>query len=504
MGKKRGGSMKRVGVLMAVVFFLNGVVGSSVFAEGEEAERGGAGQIFLSWSGDPKTTQTVTWGDMERSGKFLQYRKAGTESFSKPIEARETEIGEQETFRYEVVLDNLVPGTSYEYRVGAPGQWSGIFSFKTEEEEQASFSAFVLGDVQFNVREEDYAVWGKFLRDAYKEHPETQFALMTGDYVNTANLWRDWNCYLNQAAVFSCIPVMTAPGNHETQYLPFTYLKLFALPENGPEGAAEEFYSFDYAGCHFVSLNSCVLMREREKFMGESAWDDLIDGIDVWLKEDLQKNRKKWNVVFLHHPAYGVDENSRLSEEILRIVHLALFVLRDVVEVKRCHLKHRAGTLAVARCDERRVEIEETTVVEEFVDCISQRVAYAEHRAESVCARTQMSLLAQEFESVSFFLQRISLRIGSAVDFKRFRLHLGSLTLALRLHEFAFYVDARTRCDGFQILVGEFLHIEDNLKVLYCRAVVESHKLHMLVAAARAHPAFHTNVCANQLRRPYF
>ena len=57
-------------------------------------------------------------------------------------------------------------------------------------------------------------------------------------------------------------------------------------------------------------------MREREKFMGESAWDDLIDGIDVWLKEDLQKNRKKWNVVFLHHPAYGVDENSRLSEEI--------------------------------------------------------------------------------------------------------------------------------------------------------------------------------------------
>ena len=200
----------------------------------------------------------------------------------------------------------------------------------------------------------------------------------------------------------------------------------------------------------------------------------------------------------------GNSKAGRLSEEILRIVHLALFVLRDVVEVKRCHLKHRAGTLAVARCDERRVEIEETTVVEEFVDCISQRVAYAEHRAESVCARTQMSLLAQEFESVSFFLQRISLRIGSAVDFKRFRLHLGSLTLALRLHEFAFYVDARTSCDGFQILIGEFLHIEDNLKVLYCRAVVESHKLHMLVAAARAHPAFHTNVCANQLRRPYF
>ena len=200
----------------------------------------------------------------------------------------------------------------------------------------------------------------------------------------------------------------------------------------------------------------------------------------------------------------GNGKAGRLSEEILRIVHLALFVLRDVVEVKRCHLKHRAGTLAVARCDERRIEIEETTVVEEFVDCISQRVAYAEHRAESVCARTQMSLLAQEFESVSFFLQRISLRIGSAVDFKRFRLHLGSLTLALRLHEFAFYVDARTRCDGFQILVREFLHIEDNLKVLYCRAVVESHKLHMLVAAARAHPAFHTNVCANQLRRPYF
>ena len=112
-----------------------------------------------------------------------------------------------------------------------------------------------------------------------------------------------------------------------------------------------------------------------------------------------------------------------LSEEISREVNLAILCFREVVEVKGRYLKHRSGAFAVAGRDERGVQIEESAFIEKFMDGESEGRTHSEYSAEGVGSRTQMGDLAQEFESVTFFLERIFLGVGGSEYFKTVGLH---------------------------------------------------------------------------------
>lgn len=46
-------------------------------------------------------------------------------------------------------------------------------------------------------------------------------------------------------------------------------------------------YSFDYANCHFLMLNSCLFMEERIREMGADAWNKSMKRIAAWIKADL-------------------------------------------------------------------------------------------------------------------------------------------------------------------------------------------------------------------------
>ena len=101
-----------------------------------------------------------------------------------------------------------------------------------------------------------------------------------------------------------------------------------------------------------------------------------------------------------------------------------------------------------------------------------------------------MGYLAKELKRVSFFLQGIGLGVGGAVDFKFAGLNLDGLPFALTLDENAVDVTCRACGEGFELLVGEAVHVKNNLDVFYGASVVESHKLHIFVAAVGAHPSF--------------
>ena len=57
--------------------------------------------------------------------------------------------------------------------------------------------------------------------------------------------------------------------------------------------------------------------------------------------------------------------------------------------------------------------------------------------------------------------------------------------------------------DVAQVILGEFLKIEDNLDVLDGSTVVECNKLYVLVATAGAYPTHHAHLASNELRREY-
>ena len=304
--------------------------------------------IILSWTGNPQTTQTITWSTAKKAAETLQYisgssyAAASTDQkrFSKStgITASCTEVFAGQYYRYEATITGLSPGQKYYYRVGNGTAWSVPKYFVTEAKNPQTSSFMYLGDVQFELRDEDYATWGTMIRKAYAANPGIAFSLMGGDYVNSSANIKDWQVFLGQAAsVFSQIPMMTVPGNHETSITPAFYLKMLALPKNNPT-VPEEIYSFDYGDCHFVMLNSCVFMPERENKLGEKNWNQLISDINDWIKTDLSQSTAKWNIVVLHHPPYPVSEDDGIYS-LLRQNWEPLFI-KGNVDLVLCGHQH--------------------------------------------------------------------------------------------------------------------------------------------------------------------
>ncbi len=251
-------------------------------------------QITLSWTDDPKTSQTIVWRTSHDVTKgTVQYVPAvdfkGSFSKARQKEAILTELNENNNHNhFEATINQLMPETEYIYRVGTKGAWSKPLSFTTASETD-TFSFLYMGDVQAG-----YEQWGRMLHEAYAAHPNLKFSLMGGDLVDNGDDSGEWAQFLSQTAgVFDCMPLMPTLGNHDDSRNTY-YLKHFALPQNGPSHLKERFYSFNYGNAHFVILDS--------NRMGNEGL--LYEEASQWLKKDLSDSHQRWKFVMFHHPPY--------------------------------------------------------------------------------------------------------------------------------------------------------------------------------------------------------
>ena len=105
--------------------------------------------------------------------------------------------------------------------------------------------------------------------------------------------------------------------------------------------------------------------------------------------------------------------------------------LRRVVRVEGRHPEHLAGTLTVVGGNDRRMDVEETALLEEGVHRVGDTAAHAEHGPECVGPGAQVGNRTEELETVAFLLQRKSI-VGLAVDKDILRLDLPVLAFARR------------------------------------------------------------------------
>ncbi len=264
--------------------------------------------ITLTWSGDPKTTQTVTWRTAAGvvSGQ-VQYAEAINErlfpdcaiTITASVEAIHTNIGDMAI--HTATITGLKPSTRYVYRAGGPNSWSQMQYFTTAPAAAQAFSFLVFGDSQ----SVNYGVWGTTLHQAYQANPNAAFFANVGDLVDVGQDYAQWNSWLSAAqGVVDTIPVMPVTGNHES-YTPERYFSMpvlftaqLKLPLNGPDGLKGQVYSFDYGDVHFVMLDS----QEGEQ---RGFVPDMLERQKVWLERDLQSTRKKWKIAFSHRPLYN-------------------------------------------------------------------------------------------------------------------------------------------------------------------------------------------------------
>lgn len=270
-----------------------------------------AEHITLTWTGDPQTTQTITWktGIDDAAGQ-VQY---GEETIGKsfPVHGKTVTSKTEEVSTnwgpmniHSVTITGLKPGTSYLYRVQEGTQWSEAHKFTTAPKKNKGFTFLVFGDSQSS----NYNVWQTTLHKAYQANPEAVFFTNIGDLVDVGQDYAQWKAWFDGAqGVIETIPIMPVTGNHEAYTperrfsMPVLFTAQLKLPLNGPEGLAGQVYSFDYEDVHFVMLDS----QEGEE---KGFVPAMLEKQKEWLEKDLAASNKKWKIICFHRSPYNNKE----------------------------------------------------------------------------------------------------------------------------------------------------------------------------------------------------
>lgn len=302
--------------LTTVLLLLSGLLSATAFADAADEPHG----ILLSWTCNPSSSMTFTWLDALREGEAVQvvseleYRDCGFMNAAE-FDAAAVDVSLDGTgvWRYEATATGLEPAATYAYRVGSGAVWSATEYFTTQSLNSSSLTFAYMGDAQTaGNTEEDYAVWGELVKAIYERNPELAFAVLGGDNVNSGISINQFELLTENAeTVFSKVPLFSTIGNHESNFIggkAEIFLDWFAFPQNGPEGFAEELYSFDAANCHVMVLNSWVFSGEQP------LTDEDYERINDWIAADLAQSTADWQIVVTHVPVYAVASDTTATK----------------------------------------------------------------------------------------------------------------------------------------------------------------------------------------------
>ncbi|MDT0407282.1 fibronectin type III domain-containing protein, partial [Streptomyces edwardsiae] len=138
----------------------------------------------LTPTATPATSQAVTWrtGSGTTQGE-AQYREPGSNSAwrkAKAVTNEELLSGGVPTRTHSAVLENLEPGTKYEYRVGTGSKLSETYVFTSAGRPGDEFTFLYFGDAQNDLK----AKWAPVVDQAYKRFPEAIGSVNAGDLVD--------------------------------------------------------------------------------------------------------------------------------------------------------------------------------------------------------------------------------------------------------------------------------------------------------------------------------
>ena len=70
-----------------------------------------------------------------------------------------------------------------------------------------------------------------------------------------------------------------------------------------------------------------------------------------------------------------------------------------------CYLEHFTSAFTITGCDNWSVNVKETTLLEEFMCCVSKIISDSSHCGDEFCAWAQVSNISQVFNSVIFLCE---------------------------------------------------------------------------------------------------
>jgi hypothetical protein len=261
---------------------------------------------MLTWSGDPRSTQSIQWrSNTTISDAVVRYWEDGSDPDKEFVEVQAsfTEMedrllqNDRYIHRYTARIENLQPATKYHYLIGSPvkNRWGQASSFQTAPEAPAPFTFVYFGDTHRS------AHWGRLINKAFERHPQTAFYTIGGDIVSIGLYRDDWDqLYQYSSEVIKQKPLMPSLGNHDSQdgLGVWMYRDLFDLPINGPEEfEPERTYSFEYSNALFLILDATAAIDEQTR----------------WLESTLAKSNSTWKFAIFHFPPYVYEKERDLN-----------------------------------------------------------------------------------------------------------------------------------------------------------------------------------------------
>lgn len=255
---------------------------------------------------DPRTSRTIMWqSKTPLEDCRLQYQADGGSVQSLPVKMESLNEDRVTNYYYTAYLKNLIPATTYQYRIWHGNSATEWQAFTTAPAQIAEFSALIFCDSQCG---QTYAGWGQHFRTVWQRHPDAHFFAIVGDIVDNGQQEWQWQNFF--AAIADSLPqklFVPIMGNHECYSLlwkfcrPRRYELSYNLPANGTPELQNYYYSYDYGPVHFIVLNTQMLELK-------DIHPDLLAKQKIWLQQDIKNHPAKWRVVLMHKDILAYDE----------------------------------------------------------------------------------------------------------------------------------------------------------------------------------------------------
>jgi len=329
--------------------------GQDTFGNGPTVTDFDIGPYMTNLRLSPNNGITIAWATPINGGTHRVHYYDSTEASDQTSAASSQGqyLWDGETYYvYEAKLHSLSPDTLYFYRVETEVPDSGkglgpIYTFPSAPTENATFTFVVYGDNRWHYNDSTYNSYHEAVADRIMvQVPDGRFVCHVGDFVYTASQDAQWRQHFFRPArgMLPDLPLLPASGNHEYNgdSSLSRYRKYFDYPE---ESSTRAYYSFDYAQCHFVVLDTKGNIENEQPALQEFGYNRGQYNQYDWLRDDLtdvarRTTRPEWIFVVMHGPVY-VTPNKRLArgEELLRATFEAYGV--DVVFAGHAHLYER-------------------------------------------------------------------------------------------------------------------------------------------------------------------
>jgi purple acid phosphatase-like protein/calcineurin-like phosphoesterase family protein len=352
MRKKMDGRKKRVILFItsfSLLFLVQMVVVDSLNLAAA-AEIDTPKGIHLNISGDSRHEIAVSWYTTKNTETKVEYGVINDSIQFKDTAIYSLDVIESKTWIHHGVIQNLLPNTTYFYRVGgASSGWSLIYSFITspdsDYQNSQSLHFMVYGDNRSN-RELRRLVNRAIIQNetTYFDQP-ARFLLHAGDIVKRGNEHDLFNLYWDDsdaANLHNRIPMVPTQGNHEFGGLDESYYReQFVLPENGLN---EWYYAMRYGSAFIAALDSEGSNHGMVPYDSQSP---------KWIKEAFSLSNKDphtlWNFAFFHAPYYV--SSSHMPREDLREAWAPIIDQAgvDLVFNGHCHLYERSHPVSATK-----------------------------------------------------------------------------------------------------------------------------------------------------------